>query len=233
MDWKDIKVSEKGNSFIYNDEILFNKEYDAVLKFHSPGIAPVKDESGWCHIDVNGVEIYKERYDRTFGFYFNRASVINENLWFHINEKGERLYNESYAWTGNYQENICSVRDLNNQYFHIDLDGNLIYDSKYKFVGDFKDGYACVKQLNGFYKHIDKYGDFLNDKAFLDLGIFHKNYATAKDTAGWFHIDKKGNELYCERYSMVEPFYNGFAVVDTLINTKQIINEMGVVVLDI
>lgn len=233
MDWRDIKVSEKGNSFIYNDEVLFKKEYDEVLKFHSPGIAPVKDESGWYHINVNGFEVYKARYDRTFGFYFDRASVIRANLWFHIDERGQRLYDENYAWTGNYQENICSVRDLNNQYFHIDLDGNPVYDSKYKFVGDFKDGYACVKQLNGFYKHIDKYGDFLNDKAFLDLGVFHKNYAIAKDVNGWFHIDRQGNELYKERYAMIEPFYNGFAVVDTFNRIKIIIDESGVVVLEL
>ena len=233
MDWRDIKVSEQGNSFIYKDEILFKKEYDEVLKFHSPGIAPVKDESGWYHINVNGFEVYKARYDRTFGFYFNRASVIQANSWFHIDERGQRLYDENYAWTGNYQESICSVRGLYNQYFHIDLEGNPIYKAKYKFVGDFKDGYACVKQLNGCYKHIGKKGRFLNDQEFLDLGVFHKSYASAKDKRGWYHIDKDGKELYRDRYSMVEPFYNGFAVVDTLINTKQIINEKGAVILEI
>lgn len=232
MDWRDIKVSEMGNSFIYNDGILFNREYDEVLKFHNPGIAPVKDESGWYHIDINGVEIYKERYNRTFGFYFNRASVIDESLWFHINEKGERLYTENYNWTGNYQEKVCSVRNLKNQYFHIDIDGNAIYKAKYKFVGDFKDGYACVKQLNGFYKHIDKQGDFINNKEFLDLGVFHKNYAIAKDEKGWHHIDKLGIELYKERYTMIEPFYNGFAVVDSSNGGKKIIDEEGIIVLE-
>jgi hypothetical protein len=232
MKYKEIKVSKSGTYFTYANKQLFNKEYNAVLKYHSPGIAPVKDVSGWYHIDVNGVEVYKARYDRVFGFYFNRASVINNDLWFHINEKGERLYSESYAWSGNYQESICSVRDLNNHYFHIHLDGGPVYTAKYKFVGDYKDGYACVKQLNGFYKHIDKNGNFLNDKAFLDLGVFHKNYAIAKDKIGWHHIDKKGNELYKERYAMMEPFYNGFAVVDTFEGTKQIINEKGIIILE-
>lgn len=232
MNWRDIKVSEENNSFNYKGKLLFNKKFFEVLKFHSPGIAPVKDVSGWYHININGVEVYKERYDRTFGFYFNRASVINNDLWFHINEKGERLYSESYVWAGNYQESICSVRDLNNHYFHIDLDGNPVYKTKYKFVGDFKDGYACVKQLNGLYKHINNDGGFLNNKEFLDLGVFHKNFAIAKDEKGWHHIDKKGKELYKERYIMVEPFYNGFAVVDTFDNAKQIINEKGNVIVE-
>jgi hypothetical protein len=32
---------------------------------------------------------------------------------------------------------------------------------------------------------------------------------------------------------MIEPFYNGFAVVDTFEKTKQIINEDGVKTLDV
>lgn len=232
MNWRNIQVSEENNSFVYENIPLFEKKYYEVLKFHSPGIAPVKDKTGWFHIDVNGNEVYKERYDRAFGYYFNRASVIQNKNWFHINEKGERLYDANYAWAGNYQEGVCSVRDFNNQYFHIGLNGSFIYDSKYKFVGDYKDGYACVRLINGLYKHINLKGEFLNDKTFLDLGVFHKNYATAKDEEGWHHIDRQGNELYKERYSLIEPFYNGLAVVDTNNNRKQIINEEGAIVVE-
>ena len=77
---------------------------------------------------------------------------------------------------------------------------------------------------------INSHGEFLNDKEFFDICIFHKNYATAKDKGIWHHIDKKGIELYPERYLMVEPFYNGYSVVDTFANTKQIIDEKGNVI---
>ena len=230
MDWRQIEVSDN-NSFALNGELLFGKVYEEVLKFHSPGIAPVKDETGWYHINTNGVEISKKRYQRAFGYYFNKSSVVNYSLWFHIDTKGNRFYTENYSWTGNYQESVCSVRNLNNEYFHIDINGNELYKSKYVFVGDFKDGYACIRLVNGFYKHINKRGEFINNKEFLDLGVFHKNFAIARDRKGWFHIDKLGNELYEERYFMIEPFYNGYAVVDTLNNKKQIINEKGIVTL--
>lgn len=230
MDWRQIEVSDN-NSFTLNGELLFGKVYEEVLKFHSPGIAPVKDETGWYHINTNGVEISKKRYQRAFGYYFNKSSVVNDSLWFHIDTKGNRFYTENYSWTGNYQESVCSVRNLNNDYFHIDINGNELYKSKYVFVGDFKDGCACVRLVNGFYKHINKQGDFINNKEFLDLGVFHKNFAIAKDRKGWFHIDKLGNELYKERCTMIEPFYNGFAIVDNLKNKKQIINEKGIVIL--
>jgi hypothetical protein len=203
------------------------KLFIEVLKFHAPGFAPVKDETGAYHIDSNGNPLYPERYDRTFGFYCNRAAVIQEQNWFHINEKDERVYQQNYAWTGNFQENICTVKGFENNYFHIDLQGNRIYTENYLYAGDYKDGIACVKQQNGLFKHINTQGNPINNKELLDLGVFHKNFATAKDGNGWFHIDKNGNENYKQRYLAVEPFYNGFALVETFENKKLIINENG------
>lgn len=232
MNWKEIRTSHDNTHFLYNGNKIFDREFKGVLKFHAPGIAPVLDESGAYHIDDNGNDVYGNRYDRTFGFYCDRASVTKNKQWFHINEKGERIYSKSFLWTGNYQENICTVRDENNQYFHIDKEGSRIYKKNYVYAGDFKDGIACVKMENGLFKHIDVKGDFINDKSFLDLGIFHKNFATAKDENGWFHINKRGEELYKERYLIIEPFYNGYALV-TIFNNKIIIDENGSTILEL
>lgn len=227
MNWKDIEVSGDNTHFVLDGRAIFNKKFIEVLKFHSPGIAPVKDISGSYHIDVLGKEIYSERYSRTFGYYCGRAAVVKEDQWFHLTEGGERAYNNSFNWAGNFQENLCTVRDNNNYYYHINLKGEKIYSEKYIYCGDFKDGIACVKSLTGKFKHIDKNGKLINDKAFLDLGVFHKGYATAKDERGWFHINKLGNQIYTERYLFVEPFYNGFALVTNNDNSKAIINEKG------
>ena len=233
MNWKDIKVTLDNTHFIFDNQPVFGKTFIEVLKFHSPGLAPVFDKTGAYHIDSNGDELYENRYSRTFGFYCNRAAVIENNRWFHINEKGERAYSKTYLWTGNYQEDVCTVRDDNNQYFHIDLKGNRIYNENYIYAGDFKDGIACVKSEDGFFRHIDSKVNFINNKSFYDLGIFHKNFATAKDEKGWFHINKKGEELYSQRYLIVEPFYNGFALVTTFEDEKLIINEEGKLVLKV
>jgi hypothetical protein len=231
MNWQDIKVSADNTHFLYKGKPLFGKTFIEVLKFHSPGLAPVKDNSGAYHIDANGNELYPNRYSRTFGYYCNCAAVVENNNWFHINEKGQRAYSTYYAWTGNYQENICTVRNDENQYFHIDLNGNKIYPEVYLYAGDYKDGIACVKCHDGFFRHIDSKGKFINEKSFLDLGVFHKNFATAKDEKGWFHIDKQGNEVYKNRYLTIEPFYNGFALVTTFENEKIIIDERGMNIL--
>jgi hypothetical protein len=233
MNWKDIQVSYDKTHFIFDGKPIFDKTFIEVLKFHSPGLAPVKDISGAYHIDTSGNELYSNRYSRTFGFYCGRASVIYDNRWFHVNEKGDKVYSVSYLWSGNYQENICTVRNTDNQYFHIDLCGNRIYADNYVYAGDYKDGIACVKSQDGFYRHIDNKGKFINVKSFIDLGIFHKNIATAKDKNGWFHIDKNGNEVYKNRYLSIEPFYNGFALVTTFENEKIIIDEKGLKILTV
>ncbi|HRK28592.1 MAG TPA: WG repeat-containing protein [Chitinophagales bacterium] len=233
MNWQKIKVSPNGTHFLFNDKPIFGRYFTEVLKFHSPGLAPVKDETGAYHIDTFGEAIYEERYARTFGYYCNRASVIYGEEWFHLNEKGERAYSIQFTWTGNYQEDICAVRDNNNHYCHIDVDGNKIYAGYFVYCGDYKDGVACVKSFDGFYRHIDVKGNFINNKSFLDLGIFHKNYATAKDSSGWHHIDKNGYSLYPKRYAAIEPFYNGYALVTDFEMKKFIINESGKVVLQV
>ena len=233
MKYNEIKISENETHFIYNGEKLFDKEFKQVLKFHAEGLAPVCDETGWYHINLKGEAINKERYDRTFGYYFEKAAVIKNNKWYHIDKQGNRIYKNNFAWCGNYQENICTVRDFNNKYYHIDSNGLEIYPDKYRYAGDFKDGFAVVKLENGLCKHIDKQGNDLNGKLFKDLGVFHKSYATAKDEKGWFHIDRNGNKLYDERYLAIEPFYNGFSLVENFENKKLIIDETGKKIIEI
>jgi hypothetical protein len=233
MKWDEIKVSENSTHFIYDGKHLFGKSFIEVLKFHSEGLATVKEESGYYHIDLYGKPLYKERYTRAFGFYCKRAAVVDNEDWFHLTEKGNRAYTNNFSWVGNFQENLCSVRDIDNKYFHIDLDGQKTYKSNYLFCGDYKDGYACVKLVNGFYKHINKDGSFLNNKEFHDLGVFHKNIAIAKDKGGWYHIDKNGDGLYKDRYLAIEPFYNGFSLVTMFDTQKLIINEQGCKILNV
>jgi len=153
--------------------------------------------------------------------------------WFHIDENGERVYPENYAWVGNYQEDLCAVRDFDGSYFHIDLRGKKIYEGKYLYCGDFKDGFACVKRQNGLFKHINRDGVFINGYEFSDLGVFHKRFATAKDKDGWFHIGIDGKQIYARRFAGIEPFYNGQAKVEIFDGGTEIIDEAGKTVLKI
>lgn len=226
MNWQDIKASECSTYFLYQGKQVFEKQFIEVLKFHAPGIAPVKDESGSYHINSAGEALYPERFLRTFGFYCYRAAVVNAQGCFHLTAEGISAYPHTYTWTGNFQENFCPVRE-GSTYFHIDLNGNRVYKDSYAYCGDFKDGIACVKTASSLFRHIRTNGDFLHGKSFTDLGIYHKNFATAKDEEGWHHIDKNGIEIYRERYQYIEPFYNGFALVTQFDDQKVILDEQG------
>lgn len=227
MKYTDIILSKDQTHFLYDRKNIFNKIFLQALKFHSEGIAAVQDEKGWYHIDMKGQEIYHTRYDRVFGFYFNRAAVIDKLVWYHIDIKGNRVYPENYLWCGNFQENACTVRNFQNKYFHIDIYGKVIYKEEYKYAGDYRDGFACVRLDSGLFVHIDEVGKRINNKEFIDLGVFHKGIATAKDHKGWFHINCSGKQLYEARFFSIEPFYNGFSVVETFENRKIIIDELG------
>lgn len=233
MNWNEIRVSADNTRFFFDGKPVFNKRFIEALKFHSPGIAPVKDESGAYHINASGESLYAERYARTFGFYCGRAAVTGGEGWFHIDESGKRVYSEHYAWAGNYQEDLCAVRAFDGSYFHIDLRGGRICADKYLYCGDFKDGFACVKRQNGLFKHIDRNGGFINGAEFSDIGVFHKRFATAKDKDGWFHIGVDGKQIYARRFANVEPFYNGQARVESFDGDLEIIDETGKTVLKI
>jgi hypothetical protein len=73
MNWQNFKISPDRTHFLLEDKPIFDKKFIEVLDFYSPGIAPVRDESGAYHINSSGNQIYKERFDRTFGFYCNRV----------------------------------------------------------------------------------------------------------------------------------------------------------------
>jgi hypothetical protein len=232
IDWKNTTVSKDNTHHLLNGMPIYTVRFLEVLKFHSPGIAAVIDESGWYHIDVSGNPLYSIRFTRTFGYYQDRASVQLNDNWFHIDLNGNRSYENNYNWVGNYQYGYCVVRNKLNSYYHINLDGERIYQIDYIYAGDFKDDYAVIRDKTQLCTHIDQNGSYIHNKWFEELDIFHKGFARAKDSTGWFHIDLFGNPAYDTRFDWIEPFYNGQALV-SLNEQRLIIDESGSIVLNL
>jgi len=231
MNWKEIYLDECSKTFFYQETPLFlDKNIIDALKFHAPGLAPIQDTSGWFHINTQGNPIYVERYQRAFGFYENRATVVSNEGWYHINEDGKRLHSLTYSWCGNFQENRCSVKSKAGRFFHINLLGKSCYADEYQYVGDFKYGFACVMNDAQKFTHINKEGVFLHNNWFKDLGVFHKGFAIASDEEGWFHIDLFGKPIYTHRFALIEPFYNGAAFMKNFDGRRGVIYENGKVI---
>jgi hypothetical protein len=225
--WQNTLLSPCETFHLIQDKPLYDERFIQVMKYHAPGLAPAKDDSGAFHIDINGRPAYSIRFTETFGFYEGLAAVNNKAGWFHIKPSGDACYRERYQWCGNFQESFCAVKDESNLYFHINQQGQKAYRAQYAYVGDFKDGISVVCNQEGRHSHINYQGQLIHQQWFLDLDIFHKGYARAKDEKGWHHINKIGQPIYQQRYMQVEPFYNGVARVETLEGALITINTRG------
>lgn len=226
QDWKKIVVSHCETFHLLDEKPFYLERYFHVMKYHDPGLAPVKTDKDAFHIDIWGRPAYAHRFLETFGFYEGVAAVRNQEGWFHITTTGESLYKDRYLWCGNFQEGYCTVRN-GDGYFHINKNGENIYKKRYAYCGDFKDGVSAVCHENGLNTHIDGKGHYLHNCWFKDLDVYHKGLARAQDEEGWFHINKRGEAIYKERYAEIDAFYNGFAKIKTFEGESIIINVSG------
>ena len=225
--WREYVVSDDGTHHVHLGRPAYERRFIEVLKFHTPGLAPVIDASGAHHITADGNAAYPERHVRTFGFYEDVAAVHSTGGWHHIRVDGAPLYSQRHGWCGNFQEGRCPVRDADGLYCHIRADGNPAYRERYRYAGDFRDGYAVVQNDAGDHTHIDINGILVHGQWFRDLDVFHKGYARAADSDGWHHVDTAGQPLYHHRFRMVEPFYNGQARVEGHDGSLSVIDEQG------
>ncbi len=225
---QEVTIAPDGTHHLYRGQPLYPQRYLEVLSFHDPPrLAAVRDRSGAFHITSKGEPAYSARYLRTFGFYFDLATVITPSGWGHIRPDGTLITSIPYAWAGNFQDGLCAVRAENGRYFHITLCDSPAYPEHYAYVGDFYQGKAVVYTTEGFAFHIDTRGRALYSQRYLELGTFHKGFAPARDEKGWCHIRPTGEPVYPGRYAAIEPFYNGFALTRDFSGKLGLLDETG------
>lgn len=227
LDWTRARVSDDATHHLLDGRPLYEARFDAVLKFHAPGLAPVRRADEAWHIAVDGRPAYARRFRATFGFYEGLAAVADHDGWHHIHPDGRDLAPSRHAWCGNFQGGRCTVRDPDARYHHIDPAGRPVYADRWRYAGDFRDGVAVVQRDDGLSSHIDERGRPLHDRWLLDLDVFHKGFARARDAGGWMHVDRDGRPIYGRRFAAVEPFYNGQARVECHDGGLEIIDEAG------
>lgn len=228
MDWRNTQVSADLTHHVSADGApIYDQRFREVLKFHTPGLAPVRDEHGAFHINSAGEPVYPHRFFRTFGFYEGLAAVITAEGWCHIDPLGRPLNDERYDWCGNYQSGRAVVRLKDARYSYLNSHGARALDTTFRYAGDYRDGVAVVQREDGRHTHIDLDGEKLHNTWFEDLDVFHKSYARARDRRGWTHINTRGEPVSARRFVMVEPFYNGQARVEREDGGLEVIDEAG------
>ena len=228
ISWRDTRVSADGTHHTLAGRAIYAERFHAVLKYHAPGLAPVRKHDEAWHIDIHGRPAYATRFRQTFGFYEGRAAVEADDGWHHIHVEGTAAYPERYTWCGNFQGGRCPVRLEDGRYRHIHADGRPVYSATWRYAGDYRDSIAVVQRDDGRSTHVDAHGRLLHGQWFSDLDVFHKGFARARDARGWMHINEEGRPAYTRRFANVEPFYNGQARVERFHGGLEIINETGV-----
>lgn len=220
-------MAADGTHHVLGGAALYLERFDEVLKFHEPGLAPVRrDDAAW-HIRTDGSEAYGRRFMRTFGFYDGLAAVTGPDGWHHIRLDGTDISPARFEWCGNFQGGRCAVRERGGGYLHLRFDGTPAYTGRWRYAGDFRDGIGVVQEADGRSTHIDPHGEPIHGKWFLDLDVFHKGFARARDKEGWTHVDASGRPTYARRFAAIEPFYNGQARVERSDGALEVIDEAG------
>lgn len=231
MNWGALRVSPCGTHHVDGEgNPVYDERFDSVLRFHAPGLAPVRRDGLAWHIRPDGSAAYSRRFRKAFGFYEGLAAVESDDGWHHVTSDGLDAYPKRYAWCGNFQQGRCTVRNEVGEYFHIVKDGRPAYCERWRYAGDYRDGIAVVQAANGCSTHIDASGRILHGVWYWDLDVFHKGYARARDEDGWMHVDVRGRPIYARRFASVEPFYNGQARVERFDGALEVIDERGTTV---
>ena len=92
MNWRDLSVSACGTHHECDGQPAYSGRFDEVLKFHAPGLAPVKRGDETWHVGPDGRAAYSRRFIRTFGFYEGFAAVQAQDGWHHIRPDGSDAY---------------------------------------------------------------------------------------------------------------------------------------------
>lgn len=67
--WRTARVAPDKTHHLVVGVPMYVLRFDEVLKFHPPGLAPVRLAGLAWHIDERGEAVYARRFVRTFGFY--------------------------------------------------------------------------------------------------------------------------------------------------------------------
>ena len=77
MSWHSFDVSSCGTHHVdERGEPAYRERFDEVLKFHPPGLAPVRCRGQAWHVRSDGSPAYARRFIRTFGYYEALAAVV-------------------------------------------------------------------------------------------------------------------------------------------------------------
>lgn len=226
----------------WNGMVMTNFEYDAVYEYNDKGYCAVDKSGKIGCVDSYGKLIVPCRYDYpqdyynddgdeekwSTPFYFieGKARVYRDDKYGFVDLEGNEvvpcIYDQTYWFSGG----VAKVRTLDG-YGLVDSKGKELLPCNYYSIGDFADGLAFAMK-DGKYDYINRQGKvsialgysfkkYEDIELIIDLSrhpeTFHDGVALVyDDKLGHILIDKQGNSLTKNKYSLIYPFHNGLAL---------------------
>ena len=127
-----------------------------VIHGYYGGLATVRSEKGFFHIDMTGNPAYQTLYAWAGNFQEGLCVVKTAEGYFHIDTRGNPVYAQRYGYVGDFKQGIAVAHPPDGA-FHILRDGSRLNTTVYRDADPFHKGYAVVSDETGYF-HIDKEG---------------------------------------------------------------------------
>ncbi|MGE5404328.1 MAG: WG repeat-containing protein [Candidatus Saccharibacteria bacterium] len=182
--------------------------------FHE-GLALISDPNQQYFINRQGNVAIKPSGDYFGDFNEGLAFFGLSGKYGYINKSGKQVIKAQFESANKFSESRALVK-LNNKYGYIDHSGKLVIPPTFEEGTDFSEGLAAVK-VAGKWGFINTDGKMVIKPQFYSISYnsFNSGLLDMKSKTGWGYIDKTGKFAIAPKYQSVQPFKDGYGVVET------------------
>jgi len=186
----------------YNIRWITEPIYDSIdeISLSDEELIPVKKDSKWGFININGTITIEPRFDYALSFSEGLACVQINNKWGYIDSTGQIIIEPQFDdIPGNFKEGIVRIAKFDkdpallpyseiistrSKFGYSDREGNIIIEPQYTQAEDFSEGLAAVK-IKDKYGYINMAGETVIEFIFEHAFSFYKNRAVVSFNRKW------------------------------------------------
>jgi len=207
-------------------QVLVDLQYDEIGHF-SEGRLAVRRNGLWGFVNQYGQEIIPCRFRTVNPFQEGLATVKLSSTWGVIDKQGDKVIDFKFSKIGNFVNGLVWVNQKYKIGF-INKEGQFAIPAKFDKAFDFEGELARVV-VKGKYGLINTKGEFVLRPRFSRIEDFNQHGTAIVKQHGnqttYGLIDRRGNLLTFQNFSLIQGFQEGMAVVRLkgdfgFINTK-------------
>lgn len=159
------------------------------------------------------------------------VNTKNGTLYGYINSTGNFIIKPQYTQAMNFTENGTAIISKDGLWGLIDSTSRYIVKPTYDYINDFVEGIAVFTQAKSM-GIMDEWGNVIPTKTYSFISDFSDGLAVVsmnKDdgTILYGYIDKTGKEVIPLTFSQATSFKDGYALIQTIKGTYEIIDKTG------